>query len=54
MADASVDAVLSTYTLCSIPDVNAALVEIRRVLKPDGALHFLEHGPAPKPDVQKW
>ena len=54
VADASIDAVLSTYTLCSIPDVDAALREIRRVLKPDGALHFLEHGLAPQPDVQKW
>ncbi|HSU34989.1 MAG TPA: class I SAM-dependent methyltransferase [Propionibacteriaceae bacterium] len=52
--DASVDAVLSTYTLCSIPNVDAALREIRRVLKPDGALHFLEHGLAPQPAVQKW
>ena len=52
--DGSVDAVLSTYTLCSIPDVDAALREVRRVLKPDGALHFLEHGLAPQPSVQKW
>jgi len=54
LADESVDAVLSTYTLCSIPDVATALGEIRRVLKPGGALHFLEHGLAPQPDVQKW
>lgn len=54
LADESVDAVLSTYTLCSIPDVDAALTEIRRVLKPAGALHFLEHGLAPQASVQKW
>jgi SAM-dependent methyltransferase len=54
LADESVDAVLSTYTLCSIPDVATALGEIRRVLKSGGALHFLEHGLAPQPDVQKW
>ena len=52
--DESVDAVLATYTLCSIPDVDAALQEVRRVLKPDGTLHVLEHGLAPQPDVQKW
>src|SRR5688500_17726980 len=42
--DHSVDAVLSTWTLCSIPDATAALREVRRVLRPGGALHFVEHG----------
>ena len=54
LPDGSVDCVLSTYTLCTIPSVDAALEEVCRVLKPGGALHFLEHGRAPTESVRRW
>jgi len=54
LADNSCDTALSTWTLCTIPDAIAALHEVRRVLKPGGTFHFVEHGLAPDDEVQKW
>lgn len=54
LPDESVDHVLVTWTLCTIPDVDLALREIHRVLRAGGHLHFAEHGRSPRPNVARW
>jgi SAM-dependent methyltransferase len=53
-SDETYDAALSTFTLCTIPDVDLALTEVRRVLRPGSAFHFVEHGLAPADGIQRW
>ncbi len=54
LPDDSADAVVTTWTLCSIPDLGSALEEARRVLRPGGELRFVEHSLAPDPSVARW
>ena len=54
LENGSVDTVLMTYTLCSIPDTKTALRQMVRVLKPGGSLIFCEHGTAPDPGIRRW
>ena len=54
LESASVDTVLVTYALCTIPDPVQALEGMRRVLKPAGRLLFCEHGRAPDENVRRW
>jgi ubiquinone/menaquinone biosynthesis C-methylase UbiE len=54
LADGTVDTVVSTFTLCTIPGVVEAIRGLARVLKPDGALIFFELGLAPDPQVRRW
>lgn len=54
MADGTFDSVVSTFTLCSISNVEQAIAEIYRVLKPGGRFFFVEHGLSPEPEIQVW
>jgi ubiquinone/menaquinone biosynthesis C-methylase UbiE len=54
LADSTIDTVVMTWTLCSIIEPLAALREMRRVLKPGGRLHFVEHGLSPEPAIERW
>lgn len=52
--DGTFDTIVSTWTLCSVPNVYRALAELRRVLKPRGQLIFAEHGASPDASIQRW
>ena len=52
--DGSFDSIVSTFTLCTIPDVSGALLEVRRALAPSGRFYFVEHGLAEEPNVERW
>jgi ubiquinone/menaquinone biosynthesis C-methylase UbiE len=54
MADGSFDSVVSTWVLCSIPDVVVAIAEVHRVLRPGGRFFFIEHGLSEDPKLQPW
>jgi ubiquinone/menaquinone biosynthesis C-methylase UbiE len=54
LGDASVESIVSTFTLCTIPDVARALLEMRRALRPGGRFYFVEHGRAEDPAVERW
>ena len=54
LAPGSIDTIVTTYTLCTIPDAVGALAALKRALKPEGQLLFCEHGVAPDADVTKW
>jgi ubiquinone/menaquinone biosynthesis C-methylase UbiE len=54
LGDSSVDCALSTFTLCTVPDLDRTLREVHRVLRPDGVFHFFEHGRSPDAGIAAW
>lgn len=54
LPDGSVDEVISSFSLCTIPDAQKALAEVRRVLRPGGTLRFVEHGRSDDPRISRW
>jgi len=54
LPDNSIDTVLITYTICTIPEIDFAMKEMKRVLRPDGEMIFCEHGKAPDENIVKW
>ena len=54
LPDESFDSVVCTFTLCSIPDENSAMSEMRRILRPGGRMFFIEHGLSTEPRIQRW
>lgn len=54
LPDDSCDGALATFTLCTVPRPEVALAELRRVLRPGGRFHFLEHGRSPDDGVRRW
>jgi len=52
--DGSFESIVSTFTMCTIPDIANALLEMRRALSPGGRLYFVEHGRAEDPNVERW
>ena len=54
LKNSSFDTIVMTYSLCTIPDWNTALLQMKRVLKPGGKLLFAEHGLAPEINISKW
>lgn len=54
LPDASVDEAISSFSLCTIPDVERALAEVRRVLRPGGIFRFVEHGRSDDPRISRW
>jgi SAM-dependent methyltransferase len=54
LEDRSFDTVVTTWSLCTIPDAEQALAEMRRILRPNGRLLFVEHGLSPDVSVRKW